>query len=84
MPVYEYHCEPCNCRFEQYREVNQRAACRCPKCGKAARKTFRPVGIIFKGSGFHVTDYRTPSEKLRSESDSPKLEKAVVGDDKAK
>ena len=74
MPVYEYHCEGCDCRFEKFREVNQRAACRCPKCGKLARKTILPVGIIFKGSGFHVTDYRKPGDKAKLDS-----EKTTVG-----
>jgi putative FmdB family regulatory protein len=82
MPVYEYYCEGCRCRFEEYREVNQRSVCPCPTCGKSARKTFRPVGIIFKGSGFHSTDYRTPAEKAKSESDSPKLEGAGIASDK--
>jgi putative FmdB family regulatory protein len=59
MPVYEYYCGKCDCRFERHREVSQRASCPCPKCGRPARKGFRPVGIVFKGSGFHVTDYPT-------------------------
>ena len=58
MPVYEFYCDECGCRFEEYRELKQRSACPCPECGESARKVFRPVGIIFKGSGFYVTDYR--------------------------
>jgi putative FmdB family regulatory protein len=80
MPVYEYHCGKCGCRFEQYREVSQRASCPCPKCGKPARKGFQPVGIVFKGPGFHVTDYPSggrggeAEDKAKSESEAPKSE----------
>lgn len=72
MPVYEYCCDECGCRFEEYRELKQRSACPCPECGKSARKVFRPVGIIFKGSGFHVTDYGKPEAKPRTEPSKPK------------
>ena len=84
MPVYEYYCEGCKRRFEEHREVKERSTCVCPKCGKSARKTFRPVEIIFKGSGFYVNDYRKPEEKAKSESESPKLEGAGTGADKDK
>ncbi|MFB3880837.1 MAG: FmdB family zinc ribbon protein [Armatimonadota bacterium] len=88
MPVYEYRCERCSCRFEQYRELEERATCKCPKCGKQARKVFRPVGIVFKGSGFHVTDYPSSGRpgpaggKGRPGEESPKTEPAGVGRDK--
>jgi len=88
MPVYEYHCGKCGCRFEQYREVSQRASYPCPKCGKPARKGFQAVGIVFKGSGFHVTDYPSPvrggpaEDKAKSESEAPKPEPTGVGGEK--
>ena len=72
MPVYEFYCDDCGCRFEEYRELKQRSACPCPECGESARKVFRPVGIIFKGSGFYVTDNRKPEEKSHARSDAPK------------
>ena len=65
MPVYEYSCAECGEQFEQYREVTARSAARCPECGGPGQKVFRPVGIIFKGSGFHSTDYRKPESKER-------------------
>jgi len=78
MPVYEYLCAECRCRFEEYREVRSRSTCRCPKCGNTARKVFRPGGIIFKGPGFHVTDYRKTdgSEKSTATSGVEKTPKA--------
>ena len=74
MPIYEYFCDECGCRFEEYRELKQRSACSCPECGKSARKVFRPVGIIFKGSGFHVTDYGKSEGKPKAESSKPKAD----------
>lgn len=76
MPIYEYACTECGHHFEQYRKVNARKASRCPECGKPGRKVFRPVGVIFKGSGFHCTDYRTPAagtseSKRSSQASSP-------------
>ena len=63
MPIYEYLCDSCGHRFEEYRRATSRTVPQCPECGGCARKVFRPVGIIFKGSGFHSTDYRKPEPK---------------------
>jgi putative FmdB family regulatory protein len=81
MPIYEYLCDACGCRFEEYRDVNQRSSCPCPTCEQLARKVFRPVGVIFKGSGFHVTDYRKPEDKAKAESEgkAPKPAKTETG-----
>jgi putative FmdB family regulatory protein len=69
MPIYEYACVECGHHFEQYRKVSERQPRRCPQCRGRVKKVFRPVGIIFKGSGFHVTDYRKPEKK---EAGAPK------------
>ena len=73
MPVYEYACVECGHHFEQYHKVTDRPPRRCPECRGRVRKVFRPVGIIFKGSGFHVTDYRKPEKRA---ADEPKKEPA--------
>ncbi len=57
MPVYDYHCDACGHTFEVFHGVDERPEVKCDKCGRPARKLFRPVPIIFKGSGWHVTDY---------------------------
>ena len=57
MPVYEYRCSQCRHQFEQYQPVGGPAPV-CPRCGGATRKVYSSVGLIFKGSGFHTTDYR--------------------------
>ncbi len=75
MPVYEFECTRCPSRFELKRSFNDEEPVHCPRCGSKARKLFTPVPIIFKGSGFYVTDVKgansftstTPSEKKPDE-----------------
>ena len=57
MPVYEYRCTNCDHLFEVTHEVGGTPG-PCPVCGGPARRVFTSVGLIFKGSGFHTTDYR--------------------------
>lgn len=63
MPLYEYHCDLCGEDFEAFRTPAARRRAACPNCGRQARKLVRAVGIIFKGSGFYVTDHRKPEPK---------------------
>jgi putative FmdB family regulatory protein len=60
MPLYEYRCTHCQHEFELQQPVGA-AAPPCPRCGGRSRKVFSSVGLIFKGSGFHTTDYRKAS-----------------------
>jgi putative FmdB family regulatory protein len=57
MPTYEYRCTRCRHTFDIYQAVGE-AAPSCPECGASTKKLFASVGLIFKGSGFHTTDYR--------------------------
>jgi putative FmdB family regulatory protein len=82
MPVYEYSCGECGEHFEQYRKVTARSAACCPDCGGRGRKVFHPVGIIFKGSGFHCTDYGTSGGKQTSSSSSGESKPAAAATDK--
>jgi putative FmdB family regulatory protein len=66
MPIYEYRCTQCQTVFERHQTVGAPAPA-CPACGGASRKLFASVGLIFKGSGFHTTDYR----KTAGSADSP-------------
>jgi putative FmdB family regulatory protein len=64
VPLYEYECAACRKRFELRQKVTDEAVSVCPSCGGSVRRLIHPVGIIFKGSGFYVTDNRksdTPS-----------------------
>ena len=56
MPTYQYLCPKCNLRFELRQSFDDESVVVCPKCQNGARRLFSPVPIIFKGSGFYVTD----------------------------
>ena len=58
MPIYEYECKKCLLRFELRRNFSEDGGTPCPRCKGEARRLFSPVPIIFKGSGFYITDSR--------------------------
>ena len=58
MPVYEYECEQCGVRFERLQRMSEPVLTDCPECGGHIHRVMQPVGVIFKGSGFYVTDNR--------------------------
>ena len=57
MPNYEYECESCGIRFERMQHFKDAPLKQCPECGGSVHRVLQPVGIIFKGSGFYVTDH---------------------------
>jgi putative FmdB family regulatory protein len=61
MPIYEYECTNCGIRFEQHQRISDDPLKVCPECAGEIRRVFHPVGVIFKGSGFYVTDNRRVS-----------------------
>jgi len=61
MPLYEYECQDCGVRFERRQHINDKPVKTCPECGGKVHRLIQPVGIIFKGSGFYVTDNRAKS-----------------------
>ncbi len=71
MPTYEYECLECKNRFEVFQSMNDAPITSCEKCNGKVRKLFGTAGIIFKGSGFYVNDYKKNSDgKLKSGKDS--------------
>ena len=56
MPIYQYLCPECNLRFELKQSFSDESIVTCPRCQNGTRRLFSPVPIIFKGSGFYVTD----------------------------
>src|SRR5688500_4223411 len=72
MPTYEYKCDACGAEFERFQSITAEPIKRCPECGKAKVKRLigTGAGLIFKGSGFYITDYRDKSytDKAKSES----------------
>ena len=76
MPTYEYECRKCGHRFEEFQSMKDAALTACPKCGGELKRLIGTgAGFLFKGSGFYITDYRSPgyAEKKKGESgDAPK------------
>jgi putative FmdB family regulatory protein len=63
MPTYDYECQKCGYNFEMFQGINDPPRSRCPKCrGKVQRLIGNGVGIVFKGSGFYVTDSRRSAQ----------------------
>jgi putative FmdB family regulatory protein len=58
MPLYEYQCEACGIRFERQQNFSDEPVKVCPECGGEVHRLIYPVGVIFKGKGFYVTDNR--------------------------
>lgn len=71
MPTYEYECRECSVRFERMQRFSDEPVKTCPECGGPVRRVFHPVGIVFKGSGWYITDSRK-SDPARSESGEKK------------
>ncbi len=71
MPTYDYECEACDHVWEEFQPITSKPTKKCPECGKrkAKRKIGPGAGIIFKGSGFYQTDYRSDSYKKAADAD---------------
>lgn len=67
MPIYEYQCDGCADRFEVKQSMKDDALTTCPKCGKSVQRLISSPAIMFKGSGWYVTDY---SDKMKPSSGS--------------
>ena len=78
MPTYEYHCQKCGHRFDQFQTITASPLSRCPKkCkGKIRRVISGGSGVLFKGSGFYATDYRSSSYKEKANKEKASKEKA--------
>ena len=58
MPVYEYECQDCRCHFDRRQRFDDEPVAICPECQGKARRVIHSTPIIFKGSGFYITDSR--------------------------
>ena len=79
MPTYEYHCDKCDHRFELVQSIKDKSLTVCPKekCGmkkwgkgRVKRVIGAGAGLIFKGTGFYITDYRSEKYKEAAKKDS--------------
>ncbi len=69
MPMYTYHCENCENQFDQRQSFSDDPLKKCPKCSKnALLKVYKPARVVFKGSGYYVTDNKSKSSTSRNGS----------------
>ncbi len=86
MPTYEYVCRGCGEETERFQSITAGPLRKCPKCAKnkLQRLIGTGAGIIFKGSGFYETDYRSESYKKGADSEKKSKEKATESEKKSK
>ena len=87
MPTYEYRCPRCKHEFEVSQKITSKPGAKCPKCGaRAERLMSGGVGLVFKGSGFYITDYgragQKPASQERASEQSDKSEKPTPAPEK--
>ena len=95
MPTYQYHCTKCGHEFEKFQSMTDKPLAVCPKelCGakkwgkgKVKKLISGGAGLIFKGSGFYITDYRSEKYKEAAKKDAPAAspsDTSKAGDSKA-
>ena len=86
MPTYSYRCDACDHHFEAVQRFSDEPIRECPNCGGAVRRLIHPVGVVFKGSGWYVTDSRPkPKEDGKADDAKPadKADKAAKTTEKA-
>ena len=71
MPTYDYECDACGHTFELFQSISDSVKRKCPECGKPKLRRLFGTGaaVMFKGSGFYQTDYRSDSYKQAAEKD---------------
>ncbi|MBN2031149.1 zinc ribbon domain-containing protein [bacterium] len=68
MPTYEYQCKRCRHLFEIFQVISEKPVRKCPSCGGEVKRLIGPgSGLIFKGSGFYITDYKKKEAGTRKE-----------------
>ena len=68
MPMYTYRCEKCGVRFDRRQSFAAKALTRCPECHGHVRRLIQPAGIVFKGSGWYITDSKKKPAEAQAES----------------
>lgn len=76
MPTYEYRC-PAGHQFEKFQKITEKPRAKCPECGKTASRVISGgAGLVFRGSGFYITDYGKDGKGPRkADAEKPALEK---------
>ncbi|MCL5034385.1 MAG: zinc ribbon domain-containing protein [Bacteroidetes bacterium] len=77
MPTYEYKCDKCGYVFEEFQSMNEEPLSVCPKCkGEIHRLIGAGAGLIFKGTGFYLTDYKKSNSSPATSNGDPKQDKS--------
>jgi putative FmdB family regulatory protein len=78
MPTYDYRCNACKHEFEHFQSMKDKPLKKCPECGKPSLERLIGIGaaVIFKGSGFYETDYRSEAYKKAADADKAPTEPA--------
>jgi putative FmdB family regulatory protein len=78
MPTYEYHCDACDHNFDEFQSMSEAPLKKCPQCKKPKLRRVFGTGaaILFRGSGFYETDYRSESYKQAAKADNDASSKA--------
>jgi putative FmdB family regulatory protein len=72
MPTYAYRCSACATEFELFQRFIEEPLTDCPTCGGTVKRIIHPVGVVFKGSGWYITDSRKSNGVETSTSEKPK------------
>ena len=75
MPTYSYRCSACGHQFEAMQRFSDDPLTDCPSCGGRVRRVIHPVGVVFKGSGWYITDSRKPAAGETKADDRTKPDK---------
>lgn len=81
MPTYDYVCETCGNRFEEWQKITDEPTKICPACGGPVHRVIYPVGLVFKGSGFYKTDNRAATPAAESSTAIAAKDKETSGGD---
>ena len=85
MPTYDYECDACGHEFELFQSISEPVKRKCPECGKQKLRRLFGTGaaVVFKGSGFYETDYRSESYKKGAKAEKEARDKKKSADKKS-
>ncbi len=86
MPTYEYECQACGTTFERFQTITEEPVRCCPRCrrAKVRRLIGAGAGLLFRGSGFYVTDYRSAEYQAKAKAETGSTSADTKGDAAAK
>jgi putative FmdB family regulatory protein len=79
MPTYSYRCTACGHQFDQFQRFSDDPLTECPSCKGLVKRVLHPVGVVFKGSGWYITDSRKPTSGENGGSDKAEKSDAKAG-----